>query len=111
MAFDPAQARHRAGEVCGAVHAARIQLDHAVFVGQAAVTDGVVCGVFFDDVHAGDYGVERVGALADHLHCFLDGAQTVGTADGDRFARGGGLRRLGLSEGGRRRAEGGGSER
>ena len=54
--------RHAAGPTLRAVHAARIELHHALGVGQAAVSDARVLGIEFDDVDAGDERLEDVGA-------------------------------------------------
>ena len=47
------------------MHAAGVQLDFAFFVRQAAVADGVVVGIVFDDGDRRDDRIERVAALSE----------------------------------------------
>ena len=56
---------HPAGPLLRAVHAARVELDDAVGIGQAAVADARVLGIELDDVDAGDERVEHVAAAGD----------------------------------------------
>src|SRR5688572_10674881 len=51
---DPFEARDRPGAPRRPVHAARVQLDHAVLVRQSAEADALVVGVELLDVDAGD---------------------------------------------------------
>ena len=98
--LDVAEGGHGAGAARGAVHDAGVEFDHAFFVGQAAVADGVIFGIFLDDVDAGDHGVQRVAAAAG-FHGALAGAQAVGAGDDDvsggchSHAAGAGQRRRG----------------
>jgi hypothetical protein len=84
-AFD---ARHGARPFARTVHARRIQLHHPFGVGQAAVADARVFGIEFDDIDAGDEGVEDVLALGHHrkraLHAGLGAAVLVFMAIGRR---------------------------
>jgi hypothetical protein len=54
-----------------AMHARRIELDHAFRIRQTTVTHAVVERVFFDNVHAGDYRVQHVVATRNHRESFL----------------------------------------
>jgi hypothetical protein len=65
------------------VHAARIELDDAFLVRQAAEPDGHVLGIELLDVHAGDNGVERVGAGDNHVVRLPDVADAVVGRDDD----------------------------
>src|ERR1041384_2220052 len=66
---------------CRTMHHARIKLYDAVFVGQAAVADAHVFWIVFNDGDPSDYGVERVLAVANHLHRFGGSAQAVRARD------------------------------
>ena len=57
----PSSAADAAGPLLRPVHAARVELDDAVGVRQAAVADARVLGIELDDVDARDQGVEHVG--------------------------------------------------
>ena len=58
----PSRRGHAAGPLLRAVHAARIELHDTLGVGQPAVADARVLGIEFDDVDAGDEGLEHVAA-------------------------------------------------
>src|SRR6266478_1637182 len=66
--LDAADAGDGAGAVSGAVHAAGVELDFALFVGQAAIAYRVVVGIVLDDRYGGDYGVEGVAAFFQDVH-------------------------------------------
>ncbi len=80
---DALQCADGACGACGAMHAAGVELDDAVFIGQAAVSDAVVVRVIF----AGDAdvvaGVECVGAVEEHLVGFFDGVVAGVARDDD----------------------------
>ena len=57
---DALDAGHPAGAPVGAVHAARIELDHAVVVGTASVADARILGIELGDLHALDQALEDV---------------------------------------------------
>ena len=75
------------------VHAARIELHHAVGVGKPAVADARVVGIELDDVDAGDQGLEHVGAARHQLEGLLHAGHlaavpvevAVGRRDDDRL--------------------------
>jgi hypothetical protein len=46
------------------MHDAGIELDLAFFIGEAAVADGIIVGVVFDNGYRGDHGLERIAASA-----------------------------------------------
>src|SRR6266852_5172309 len=79
--FDAAHARDGAGAVRGAVHDAGVQLDFALFVGQAAVADGIVVGVVFDDGDGGYDGVEGVATFFEDVHAATERVDPVGARD------------------------------
>ena len=110
-----------AGAFGGTMHARGVELHHAVAIGKAAVSDGRVVGIELLDLHTFDHGVERIGALHQHVECFLNAAETVGARDGDGFggptgSRGQGLewshrmRNYGAGPAGRDAARGGAQE-
>jgi hypothetical protein len=70
----------------GTVHHAGIELDHAVFIGQPAITDAVIVGVAFDDVDPGNHRVERVRAGLQHGRGFVRRRQSVGAGHNHRPA-------------------------
>ena len=90
--------RHAAGALLRAVHAAGVELDHAVGVGQPAVADAGLERVELRDVDAGEQRVQHVLAFGDEPEGALDGvlgaavlelpARQVGDHDGADRARG-----------------------
>ena len=82
-----AQCGDGAGACTWAVHDAGVEFDDAVFVRQTAVTDGMIVGILFDDVDAGDGSVERVGALAHQVDSLLRGWESVSAGDRQRSLR------------------------
>src|SRR5229473_3444666 len=82
--FDAAHARDGAGAVRGAVHDAGVQLDFALFVGEAAVANGVVVGVVFDDGDGGHDGVEGVATFFEDVHAAAERLHSVGAGDDER---------------------------
>ena len=86
--FDPLESTYRPGPSGRPVHAGRVQLDHALFVGQAPVSHrGVLC-IEFLRLDTLNGGVERIHALDQQSAGQLHTPQTVGRRDGHR-ARGG----------------------
>jgi len=79
--FYAADAGYGAGAVGGAVHAAGVELDFALFVGEAAVTYGVIVGVVFDDRYGGNYGVQGVATFFEDVHAAAEGIDAVGAGD------------------------------
>jgi hypothetical protein len=74
---------HRAAQAARAVHHAAVQLDHPLFVGQAAVADGHVVRIVLDEAHPLDGGRHGAPTPSDRGAGLLHGAQPVGTGDGD----------------------------
>jgi len=71
---DAFQRGHASRALPGPVHTARVELDDAVGIRQAAVADARVFGIELDDVDAGDERVEDVGVAARHqVERALDG--------------------------------------
>src|SRR5205823_7023862 len=72
------------------VHAARVELDFAFFVGQSAVADGVVVRIVFDDGDGRDDGIKRVAARLQNVHTFVQSIHAVraGNDDGALARRG-----------------------
>src|SRR5258708_12456135 len=66
--FDAADAGYGAGAVGGAVHAAGVEFDFALFVGQAAVAYGAVIGAVFYYGYRRSYGTPRASAFFYHFH-------------------------------------------
>jgi hypothetical protein len=62
----PFEAGHAPGAALRAVHAAGVELDHAVGVRQAAVADAGIERIELYDVDAGDQRLEHVGATRHH---------------------------------------------
>ena len=62
---DALERRDAAGPAPGSVHAAGVELDDAVRVGESAIADPHLGRVVLGDVHARDEGVEHVLALDD----------------------------------------------
>jgi hypothetical protein len=79
--FDAADAGYGAGAMGGAVHAAGIELDFALFVGEAAVAYGVIVGVVFDDCYGGYYGVQGVASFFEDVHASAECIYAVGAGD------------------------------
>ena len=79
----------------GSVHHAGIEFDYALFIRQAAVSDGAVFRIEFVDIDTGDNGIERIAAGLKNLHGAGAGSQPILAGD-DNLAR----MRLGLSRGG-----------
>ena len=75
---DALERRDAPGPASGSVHAARIELDDAVRVGESAVSDPHLRRVVLGDVHARREGVEHILALDDAAEGALDG--TLGSA-------------------------------
>ena len=67
-----------------AVHNGSVQFDHALFVGQAAVADGIVVGVVFDLGDYGENGIERVAATFQEVHSVVQMLQAIGRGDDQR---------------------------
>src|SRR5690606_26426094 len=80
----------------GAVHAARVELHHAVGIGQAAETNRLVLGVELLDVDTGDDRVERVLAGDDLVVRNLHAANAVGGRHHDGPRTGGNARQGGV---------------
>ena len=70
----------------GAVHDAGIELGHAVFIRQPAVSDRGVFRIELLNIDAGDDRVERIGALLHHVHGALSGSKAVRAGDDDRLS-------------------------
>ena len=83
--LDPLEATHRAGAARGAVHARRVELHHALGVGQPAVAHRGIVRVELLDLHGLDRGIERVCPLQHQVERFLHAAQSVGAGDDDRL--------------------------
>src|SRR4029077_1520236 len=60
------------------------ELDFALFVGQAAVADGVIVGVVLDDGDGGNDGVKRVAAFFEDVHAAAERVDAVGAGDDER---------------------------
>ena len=73
---------HGACTARGSVHDGGIELYDSVFVWKPAVAHGHIVGVFFNNIDAGNDGIEGVRAVAEHLHGLFGGAQAVGARDG-----------------------------
>src|SRR5881397_3970202 len=76
---------NRAGAARGAVHARRVELHHAIGVGQPAVAHRGIVRVELLDLHGLDRGIERVCPLQHQVERFLHAAQSVGAGDDDRL--------------------------
>src|SRR5258707_14011817 len=76
--FDAAHRGDGAGAVRGPVHDAGVQLDFALFVGEAAVADGVVVGVVFDNGDGGHDRVEGVATVFQDVHAAAERLHSVG---------------------------------
>ena len=59
------------------VHHAGIQLDDAVFIGQAAVAHGIVVGIVFDLGHNRERGVQRIATGFEQSHSVIEMLQAV----------------------------------
>ena len=109
--LDIAQRADRAAATCGSMHAARVQLDDSLFIGQTAVSDAGIARIELDNVDASDHRVKRVAAGLDRLNCLraaVDAAAVpVGAGDGDDLRSP--LRREVFDDGQRGRAEHDGS--
>ncbi len=81
--LDIAQRRHGPATARRPVHHRSIQLDHALLVGQAAVTNRVIVGVLFVDVDSRDHGIERVPAGLHLVHGTGTRPQPVRARDDD----------------------------
>ncbi len=90
--LDVLETPHGAGAAGEPVHDAGVQLDLALLVGQAAVSDAHVLGILLDDVHAGNDGVERLSALLQDLHGTGAGLGAVGAGNDGGERRSGRLR-------------------
>src|SRR4029450_9978873 len=66
------QRRNTAGSLLWSVHATGIELDDSVGVRQASIANARVFGVPFDDVHAGDHGIKRIGAAIQQSKRLFD---------------------------------------
>ena len=69
---DAFEARDAAGAFPRAMHAAGVELDHPVGIGQTAVADARVLRIELDDVDAGNECVEDVAPLRHHGERFFD---------------------------------------
>ena len=83
----PFQRGDGAGASGGAVHHARVELHHAVLVGDAAISHRHVGGIVLDEVDAGNRGIERIGPRGHLLHRQLDGLEAVDGRDRHRARR------------------------
>src|SRR6267154_888950 len=79
--FDAADAGYGTGAVGGAVHAAGVELDFALFVGEAAVAYGVVVGVVFYYGYCRYYGVQGIAAFFQDVHAAAESVYAVGAGD------------------------------
>ena len=85
--LDVAHATHRTSPASGAVHAAGIEFDDSLFIGQAAETDGIIVGIVLGPFHHADSRLERVSAtLEKGVGSFNISVAVVG-ADDDRALR------------------------
>ena len=60
---DALETGHASGAPLGAVHAAGVELHHAVGIGEPAVAHGILFRIELEDVDSGDQGVEHVAPL------------------------------------------------
>ena len=81
--LDAAQRADRAGPARGSVHDASVEFDYAFFIGQAAVADTGVLGVFLDDVDPGHHCIEGVASGSDDFNDLFATGQAVGACDHD----------------------------
>jgi hypothetical protein len=88
--FNTAHGGHRSGAMGGAMHDTGIKLDFALFVRETAVAHGILFGVVFDNSDRGDDGIERVAALLEDVHAFVEGMKAVGAGDDERALAGSG---------------------
>ncbi len=75
--FDPPHARHRPRPVRRPVHHAGIQFNLALFVRQPAVAHGVIVRIIFDHSDSSNHCVQRVPALLQNIHPFIQRMQSV----------------------------------
>ncbi len=68
----------------GPVHDAGVQLDFSLFVGEAAVANGILVGIVLDDRDGSHHGVERVAAFFEDVHALIEGVEPVGAGDDER---------------------------
>jgi hypothetical protein len=66
------------------IHHGRIELHDAVFVRDAAVPDGEVVRIFFDEIDTRDGRIQRRAAVLHHLHGLLRGLPPVQARYHDR---------------------------
>ena len=87
--LDPLERGDGAGAPGRPVHARRVELDHALLIGQPAVADRIVGRIQLLDLHAFDPGVQRIGPLGHQLDRAGDSADPVGGAHGREAGRAG----------------------
>src|SRR5260370_31508039 len=66
------------------VHDTGVQLHFPFFVGQSAVANGVVIRIVLDDGDSGNDSVQRVAALLEDVHPFIERMQTIGAGNNQR---------------------------
>ena len=66
------------------MHAAGIEFDDALFIGQTPKSNRVVIRIVFGTHHDADAGIERVPAAFQECVCIFDVVVTVVRADDDR---------------------------
>ena len=81
--FDAAHGSNGACPVCGTMHDAGVEFDFALFIGQAAVPDGIVVGIIFDDRDDRHDGVERVPVFLENVHALVEGVDAIGAGDNE----------------------------
>ena len=96
--LDIAHASNRPGAARGPVHTARVQFDDTFFVGQAAISYGIVVGIVLRPFDNADCRIQRVApALKECISIFDVGMAVVG--GDDDWALRGIRRRLRLARG------------
>ncbi len=68
----------------GPVHHAGVELHFAFFVGQTAVSNGVVIRIVFDDGDSGNDRLEGVAPLLQDIHTFIEGMKAIGAGNDER---------------------------